>query len=1012
MTIQVTISCKGSPGVHLEIDLPPSTLESSVLKRFCQHYSLSEQDCLLSCNGQRVDSGKRLHEFPSSSTGTVCLEATLRPSAALHIWQAYHQANLADASLANMADIWEGAAAQFVMACRRQAGQPSLLQAAAAIQAADPLAVMFDSNRLGATHEVYLPAVQDAVRPLLQLTQVLLSQSGSFMLSIDRSEHQLGFAHRINSTNSADEAPKSNDIIPDHMAHQDHRIVLLQCSLLLLKLLSFLSAVEAKSTSTDVAKEVLWQTLANLEVELHSYEEAEADCSGLHSGPAKNPASASSQHWSKTECDVSVPLAALLCTTMRQHILQPTVHADICCRLLQAVLLESSEVIDSPKARRLAAVFQSKGILAVALAGLKYNGARRKDKAMNLVLLLRCLVSSRFLLNIDKAENIITLLRMQGLMRISGLLCPVLGPAEASADDTREALKLYEAASIVTESDDPELLPQMQFMSQVAQLLTALVKASAGHSLDHFSNQHPQAGSLLDRHSQDADTRGPENSHASYWSGACEGPVSPSMMREAWPTPTAAAWQEKSAIVLKALSTLRWLNELAKDSPEVLSSAAQKSQDTTAAYQAVGESLVRLLHCCLAGHVLDPNVDFRAIIDSAIHSLIGRWSFQVGTAESLTASILALMLRRLALDHEELLADEHVMFKETHTYVLKLPQAARVWKVIIECAGSNTMRPLMPLVEVWAVVAFHAIVSHEAYCQLLLEHDVISIHTTDGVRIQNVLSALEPSAKLTFGACLACLATRHWDLAAQKTARKLVRLIHEGTLITICSSIQEAVLAPLPWDLSKCISLARVLQRMAHLLKQQPLDNISLQEELERVVGMNLVKLWEASDQLGLKLQLVLGGLLFTHLAERHPFDCTGNANEEQGQELLDLLMAVAAQHAFPRQHSATTSAAPTLETASTAAPMTASASASGSAQFVACYLPQLHPQLWTHLQRQLRHRPPQLHLGEEMGPQLLLLHHHQGCLHRWGVAVMLPRRQGQIPGPPQRISLTSLRLG
>jgi len=97
----------------------------------------------------------------------------------------------------------------------------------------------------------------------------------------------------------------------------------------------------------------------------------------------------------------------------------------------------------------------------------------------------------------------------------------------------------------------------------------------------------------------------------------------------------------------------------------------------------------------------------------------------------------------------------------------------------------------MPLVLVYAVVAFHAIVSHEAYCQLLLERDVIS---RDAAHIQNALSALEAPAKLTFGACLAYLATHHWDLAAKNPASKLVRLIPEDTLIMICSSIQEAVL--------------------------------------------------------------------------------------------------------------------------------------------------------------------------------------------------------------------------
>ena len=36
--------------------------------------------------------------------------------------------------------------------------------------------------------------------------------------------------------------------------------------------------------------------------------------------------------------------------------------------------------------------------------------------------------------------------------------------------------------------------------------------------------------------------------------------------------------------------------------------------------------------------------------------------------------------------------------------------------------------------------------------------------------------------------------------------------------------------APLPWELSKCVSLARVLQRMAYLLKQQPLHNSPVQQ--------------------------------------------------------------------------------------------------------------------------------------------------------------------------------------
>lgn len=115
--------------------------------------------------------------------------------------------------------------------------------------------------------------------------------------------------------------------------------------------------------------------------------------------------------------------------------------------------------------------------------------------------------------------------------------------------------------------------------------------------------------------------------------------------------------------------------------------------------------------------------------------------------------------------------------------------------LIVESAGSRVLRPLVPLVGVWGVAALHAIVSHAPYCQELLECSLISVHSmSDGGHIQNVLSALEPCARLTFGACLACLASQHWDLAAEKAAGKLVRLIPEDTLITICGCIQEAVL--------------------------------------------------------------------------------------------------------------------------------------------------------------------------------------------------------------------------
>ncbi len=155
------------------------------------------------------------------------------------------------------------------------------------------------------------------------------------------------------------------------------------------------------------------------------------------------------------------------------------------------------------------------------------------------------------------------------------------------------------------DSEDPELAPQLQLTAQVAQLLVVLVKTSDGNfpGHDHLSNALFQVGQMLDRYGQDAETI-PEHSQARSWrswSAVCEGPVSPSMSREAWPIPTAEAWQDKSSVALKSLLALRWLNNRERESAEILSSEVQSSQDTTADCQAAGESLLQLLHCCLAG---------------------------------------------------------------------------------------------------------------------------------------------------------------------------------------------------------------------------------------------------------------------------------------------------------------------------------------------------------------------------------------------------------------------------
>jgi len=84
----------------------------------------------------------------------------------------------------------------------------------------------------------------------------------------------------------------------------------------------------------------------------------------------------------------------------------------------------------------------------------------------------------------------------------------------------------------------------------------------------------------------------------------------------------------------------------------------------------------------VAGHLLDPNVYVGTVISRGLHPLMHDWSSRGDTAKGLTFSILDPMFLRLAIDHEELLADEQAVL-ETSDMVVKPQQAAFVWQLIV-----------------------------------------------------------------------------------------------------------------------------------------------------------------------------------------------------------------------------------------------------------------------------------------------------------------------------------------
>ena len=76
----------------------------------------------------------------------------------------------------------------------------------------------------------------------------------------------------------------------------------------------------------------------------------------------------------------------------------------------------------------------------------------------------------------------------------------------------------FEPANTIVEGEDPELVPQMQFMVQVAQLLVVLVRAftaqSASTVTDHSSSSLAYASNTLEKPSQDSDIRAQGSTHA------------------------------------------------------------------------------------------------------------------------------------------------------------------------------------------------------------------------------------------------------------------------------------------------------------------------------------------------------------------------------------------------------------------------------------------------------------------------------------------------------------------
>ena len=94
----------------------------------------------------------------------------------------------------------------------------------------------------------------------------------------------------------------------------------------------------------------------------------------------------------------------------------------------------------------------------------------------------------------------------------------------------------------------------------------------------------------------------------------------------------------------------------------------------------------------VAGRLLDPEIWVGPYISRGFHPLMHDWTSQGDTAKNLTLSILVPMFLRLAMSHEELLADKQAA-AEAAEDVVKPQEAALVWQLIV---GERSEASLWP----------------------------------------------------------------------------------------------------------------------------------------------------------------------------------------------------------------------------------------------------------------------------------------------------------------------------
>ena len=259
-------------------------------------------------------------QVPGCSSGVISLDVKIFPSVALYHWQLFTYANLRSPS--GLAIVWQAATKQYVSAYRQQGNELSLWQDIPAVKAqARMFSHLHCSDSLPTTARLF-SAVMEPVRPMLQLTQVLLSQTtcdATHTLPSSQSSSALASATPINS-----EKPQQT------CSHPDDWVALLQVALLTLRLITLVSSISAESASATVALSVLLDSLVLTMSELRHRRLC------ISAMPA-----ALNDSYSRRLMDASVALTKAVMLQLRQDLLKPGRRTRACCLLLSTMLTKA-----------------------------------------------------------------------------------------------------------------------------------------------------------------------------------------------------------------------------------------------------------------------------------------------------------------------------------------------------------------------------------------------------------------------------------------------------------------------------------------------------------------------------------------------------------------------------------------------------------------------------------------------------------------------------------------------